>query len=153
MDSFDFSDMLFGKKSESDANQHDQDQPVNKYKRALIVEDDELTRRLIQRLLEREFEMKVKTLANGLEGLEYMQDHHPPLLILDLMLPGMNGFEVLKELREDEMLEDSKVILVSAKSRSEDIERGFDLTADEYITKPFQPKEFIARVRKLLQED
>lgn len=151
MDPFDFSDKLFGKKSESDATQPDHDKSADKYSRALVVDDDELTRKLIQRLLEREFEMEVETLANGLEGLEYMQAHHPPLLILDLMLPGMNGFEVLKELREDEMLADSKVILVSAKSRSEDIERGFDLTADEYITKPFQPKEFIARVRKLLQ--
>lgn len=131
----------------------EQEQSMENLGGVLVVEDDELTRKLIQRILQREFNVDVTTLANGIEGLEYMQDHHPQLIILDLMLPGMNGFEVLKKLREDEMLQDSKVILVSAKSRSEDIERGFDLTADEYITKPFQPKEFVARVRKLLQED
>jgi len=66
------------------------------------------------------------------------------------MLPGLNGFEVLKTLRKDDKLDKTKVVLVSAKSRSEDIERGFDLEADDYITKPFEPKEFIARIRKLL---
>jgi DNA-binding response OmpR family regulator len=114
----------------------------------VIVDDDELTRRLIERLLQREFEVKVTTFGNGLEGLEYAQNYQPGLIILDLMLPGMDGFEILKKMREDDL--PVKVILVSAKSRSEDIERGFDLTADEYITKPFQPKEFIVRVRKLL---
>ncbi len=116
----------------------------------LIIDDDELTRKLIQRLLEREFDVEVTTFVNGLEGLEYAQNNYPDLIVLDLMLPGMNGFEILKTLRKDNKLEETKVILVSAKSRSEDIERGFDLKADEYLTKPFQPKEFLARIRKLL---
>lgn len=117
----------------------------------LIIDDDELTRKLIQRILEREFQFPVSTFGNGLEGLEYAQKNSPELIILDLMLPGMNGFDVLKELRNEEASEKIKIILVSARSRSDDIERGFDLTADEYITKPFQPKEFVARVRKLLK--
>ncbi len=117
----------------------------------LIIDDDELTRKLIQRILEREFNFNISTFGNGLEGLEYAQKNPPGLIILDLMLPGMNGFEVLKELRNGENPNKTKVILVSAKSRSDDIERGFDLTADEYITKPFQPQEFVARVRKLLR--
>lgn len=120
-------------------------------KNILVIDDDELTRKLIQRILEREFDAEVTALGNGLEGLEHAQNHQPGLIILDLMLPGLNGFEILKKLRNDQLLQNTKVILVSAKSRSEDIERGFDLTADEYITKPFQPKEFAARVRKLLR--
>lgn len=119
----------------------------------LVIEDDQLTRKLIQRLLQKEFKKNITTLANGLEGLEYAQANHPKMIILDLMLPGMNGYEVLKKLRDNQSLDKTKVILISAKSRSDDIERGFDLTADEYITKPFQPGEFLVRVRKLLQEN
>lgn len=117
----------------------------------LIVEDDKLTRMLIERLLKKEFNANTVSRANGIEGLEYARENIPQLIILDLMLPGMNGFDILKEIRESALFEDTKVVLVSAKSRSEDIERGFDLTADEYITKPFQPKEFAARIRNLLK--
>lgn len=117
----------------------------------LIVEDDELTRKLMDRLLTREFDTKTVALANGIEGLDYAKENIPKLIILDLMLPGMNGFDILREIRENLIFKHTKVVLVSAKSRSEDIERGFDLTADEYITKPFQPKEFIARIRNLLK--
>jgi len=116
----------------------------------LIVDDDDLSRKLISRLVSKEFDYEIATKANGIEALEYAREHIPCLIILDLMLPGMNGFEILKKVREDQIFDQTKVVLVSAKSRSEDIERGFDLTADEYITKPFQPKEFAARIRKLL---
>lgn len=119
-------------------------------KEILIVDDDDLSRKLISRLVSKEFDYEIVSKSNGIEALEYAQEHVPQLIILDLMLPGMNGFEILKKVREDQKFEHTKVVLVSAKSRSEDIERGFDLTADEYITKPFQPKEFAARIRKLL---
>ncbi len=142
---------VHGKNSLSDGTGKLSDVPAEDRMEVVIIEDDEMTRRLVQRLLERKFEVVVTTFGNGLEGLEYAQDNQPGLIILDLMLPGMDGFEVLKNMRNNNLLEHTKVILVSAKSRSEDIERGFDLTADEYITKPFQPKEFIVRVRKLLK--
>ncbi|MDZ7658747.1 response regulator [Fodinibius sp.] len=116
----------------------------------LIVDDDDLSRKLISRLVSKEFDYEIVSKSNGIEALEYAQEHVPLLIILDLMLPGMNGFEILKKVRGDQKFEQTKVVLVSAKSRSEDIEHGFDLTADEYITKPFQPKEFAARIRKLL---
>lgn len=119
-------------------------------KKILIVDDDALSRKLISRLVSKEFDYEIVSKSNGIEALEYAQEHVPKLIILDLMLPGMNGFEILKKVREDQKFEQTKVVLVSAKSRSEDIERGFDLTADEYITKPFQPREFSARIRKLL---
>lgn len=151
MTAFDFATKLFGGNS-SDAEKNDDTVVTAAPTSVLVVEDDELSRKLITRILEREFNVDVTAMGNGLEGLEYMEEHNPQIIILDLMLPGMNGFEVLKKLRENELLANSKVIVVSAKSRSEDIERGFDLTADEYITKPFQPKEFAARVKRLLQE-
>lgn len=117
----------------------------------LVIEDDEITQMLIQRIMEREFDYKIVSFKNGLEGLEYAKQHKSKLIILDLMLPGMNGYEILKELRETQKHDQTKIIIMSAKSRSEDIERGFELTADEYITKPFQKKEFVVRVRKLLK--
>ncbi|WP_441000889.1 response regulator [Fodinibius sp. SL11] len=126
------------------------DKSATAKKEILIVDDDELSRKLLNRLVSKEFDFEVVSKSNGIEALEYAQKHVPQLIILDLMLPGMNGFEILKEIRKDQRFEQTKVVLVSAKSRSEDIERGFDLTADEYITKPFQPKEFAARIRKLL---
>lgn len=117
----------------------------------LIIEDDDITQMLIQRIMEREFDYKIVSFKNGLEGLEYAKQNKSKLIILDLMLPGMNGYEILKELRNSNVHDYTKVIIMSAKSRSEDIERGFELTADEYITKPFQKKEFVVRVRKLLK--
>lgn len=117
----------------------------------LVIEDDEITQMLIQRIMEREFDYKIVSFHNGLEGLEYARENKSRLIILDLMLPGMNGYEILKELRESKIHDHTKIIIMSAKSRSEDIERGFELTADEYITKPFQKKEFVVRVRKLLR--
>lgn len=117
----------------------------------LVIEDDNITQMLIQRIMEREFDYKIVSFKNGLEGLEYAKQHKTRLIILDLMLPGMNGYEILKELRETQIHGYTKIIIMSAKSRSEDIERGFELTADEYITKPFQKKEFVVRVRKLLK--
>ncbi|MEL7833451.1 response regulator [Fodinibius sp. Rm-B-1B1-1] len=118
----------------------------------LVVDDDDLSRKLINRLIAKEFDYDIVSKSNGIEALEYAEKNIPKLIILDLMLPGMNGFEILKKIRENSCFENTKVVLVSAKSRSEDIERGFDLTADEYITKPFQPKEFTARIRKLLTQ-
>lgn len=117
----------------------------------VVIDDDELTCMLIQRILEREFKFNIVTFRNGLEGLNYLQKNEPQLVVLDLMLPGKNGFEILKELRQSEIHKQTKIILVSAKSNSSDIERGFDLKADEYITKPFQQQEFAVRVRKLMR--
>ncbi|WP_340102958.1 response regulator transcription factor [Rhodohalobacter sp. 8-1] len=118
---------------------------------AVIIDDDELTCMLIQRILEREFKFNIVSFKNGLEGLEYVQKNEPKLVVLDLMLPGKNGFEILKDLRQSEKHKHTKIILISAKSNSSDIERGFDLEADEYVTKPFQQKEFVVRVKKLMR--
>jgi two-component system phosphate regulon response regulator PhoB len=117
----------------------------------VVIEDDEITGILIKRIFEREFKFNFVLFRNGLEGLEYIQNNSPSLIILDIMLPGKNGFEILKELRESEAHKNTKIILLSAKSNSSDIERGFDLSADEYITKPFQQQEFVVRVRKLMR--
>jgi two-component system response regulator MtrA len=120
-------------------------------KNVVVIDDDELTRMLMKRILEREFNFNITSFRNGLEGLEYLKVNKPDLVVLDLMLPGKNGFDILKTLRNTTQHKDTKVILVSAKSNSADIERGFDLSADEYVTKPFQQQEFVVRVKKLMR--
>lgn len=118
----------------------------------LVIEDDDLTRKMIEYLLKRELDMKISCFSNGIEGLEYAEEHTPGLIISDIILPGKNGSEVLRKVRENKNLKHTKVVLVSAKSRSEDIEQGFALSADEYITKPFNPGEFTARIKKVLNQ-
>lgn len=120
-------------------------------KKVVVIDDDELTCMLMQRILEREFKYNIVSFKNGLEGLEYLEKNNPDLIVLDLMLPGKNGFEILKSLRKQEKFRDTKIILVSAKSNSSDIERGFNLSADEYVTKPFQQQEFVVRIKKLMR--
>ncbi|REL37950.1 response regulator [Rhodohalobacter sp. SW132] len=119
--------------------------------KVVIIEDDKVTQMLIERIMQREFKCDTITFKNGLEGLEYAKKHKSNLILLDIMLPGMNGYEILKELRSDELHKETKIIMMSAKSSSEDIERSFEMKADEYITKPFQKREFIVRVKKLLK--
>jgi len=117
----------------------------------VVIDDDELTRLLLQRILEREFKYSIISFRNGLEGLRYLEENDADLVVLDLMLPGKNGFDILKALRREERHRDTKIILVSAKSNSLDIERGFELSADEYVTKPFQQQELVVRVKKLMK--
>jgi len=117
----------------------------------VVIDDDELTRLLLQRILEREFKYSIISFRNGLEGLRYLEENDADLVVLDLMLPGKNGFDILKALRREERHKDTKIILVSAKSNSLDIERGFELSADEYVTKPFQQQELVVRVKKLMK--
>lgn len=118
-------------------------------KEVVIIEDNDVLRILFQRLLEKEFDVSISFKQNGMEGLEYARQTKPDLVILDLMLPGMNGFDVLRKIKSEGSLGQTKVMIVSAKATSDDIEKGFELMADEYLTKPFHPKEFLARIRKL----
>jgi two-component system alkaline phosphatase synthesis response regulator PhoP len=152
MKALNFMNQLVGKTNSADDKGAGNTDLTNYGNEILVIDDDELTRKLVKRLLDKEFSLDIATFSNGIEGLEYAKKQTPRLIILDLMLPGMNGFEILKEIRETPTLKDTKVVLISAKSRSEDIETGFDLSADEYITKPFKPQEFTARLKKLLKK-
>lgn len=153
MKSLNLLNQLVGKANSSvDKNGGEETSLQNREDEILVIDDDDLTRKLIKRLLTREFSFDIIDFSNGIKGLEYAKEHPPRLIVLDLMLPGKNGFEILKEIRETPHLKNIKVVLISAKSRSEDIETGFDLSADEYITKPFKPQEFTARMKQLLKK-
>ena len=93
----------------------------------------------------------VSTATNGAEALRMAQQEHPALVVLDLMLPGMPGLEVLQELRGDEATRSVAVLLLTARRDEPDRIKGLTLGADDYLTKPFSPQELVLRVTAILR--
>ena len=116
--------------------------------RILLVEDNEELAAGIRHNLELEG-YDVDWVGNGHEGLEAARSEPPDLLILDVMLPGMDGFQILESLRRDRF--DRPVLLLTARGEEADKVRGFRLDADQYVTKPFGLMELLERVRSLLR--
>lgn len=114
----------------------------------LVVEDDPSIARGLQQNLRFEG-YSVEVVADGALGLRFAVEERPDLVLLDVMLPSMNGFEVLRELRRLEI--DVPVILLTAKGEEVDKVRGLDLGADDYVVKPFGLAELLARVRAALR--
>ncbi|MEI2399533.1 response regulator transcription factor [Paenibacillus phytohabitans] len=114
----------------------------------LVVEDEVRIARLLQIELECEG-YRVSIAGSGHQGLELYQEQQPDLLLLDVMLPGFSGIELLRRIRANDA--DTPVLLLTAKSSVEDKVSGLDLGANDYITKPFQIEELLARVRAALR--
>jgi two-component system phosphate regulon response regulator PhoB len=94
---------------------------------------------------------RVSTAASGPEALEAAREEHPALIVLDLMLPEMSGFEVLEQLRGAEATRDVAVLMLTARREEPDRIRGLSLGADDYLTKPFSPQELVLRVAAILR--
>ncbi len=116
--------------------------------RILVVEDEFPMRVALQDCLEAEG-FRVLLAADGEEGLEMALNQKPDLVLLDVMMPGLSGFDVCEELRKREP--HLPVLMLTAKGRIEDRVRGLDLGADDYVVKPFVPEELLARMRALLR--
>jgi DNA-binding response OmpR family regulator len=116
-------------------------------KRVLVVDDDVKTVELVKLYLNRDG-YKVLTAYDGVEALRLARESHPDLIVLDLMLPGIDGLEVCRTLRAKS---DVPIIMLTAKTTEQDRLTGLDLGADDYVTKPFSPKELAARVRAVLR--
>lgn len=114
----------------------------------LVVEDDPTLRMSLKRTL-RSAGYAVQTAATGPEGLEAALASHPDLVLLDVMLPGMNGFEICQRIRAEEA--DLPILMVTAKGEEEDKVRGLGLGADDYVVKPFGVAELLARVDAALR--
>jgi DNA-binding response OmpR family regulator len=115
--------------------------------RVLIIDDDEG----MVRALRRQFEVegfRVLAACNGVEGLHILQSQYPSLVLLDLILPCMSGWELCHRIRE---CSDVPIIMLTALARNEDKVHGLELGADDYVTKPFHGHELIARVRAVLR--
>ncbi|MBI4285457.1 MAG: response regulator transcription factor [Chloroflexi bacterium] len=116
-------------------------------KRILIVDDDAKTVELVKLYLNRDG-YKVLTAYDGTEALRLARESHPDLIVLDLMLPGLSGLEVCRTLRGES---DVPIIMLTARTTEADKLTGLDLGADDYVTKPFSPRELAARVRAVLR--
>lgn len=116
----------------------------------LYIEDEKNIIELVRYNLEQEG-FRVLTAAKGNAGLELALKSKPALVILDLMLPGMNGLEICKTLKLNEKTRLIPIIMLTAKSAESDKVTGLELGADDYITKPFSPKELVARIKAVLR--
>lgn len=116
----------------------------------IIIEDEADIRDVLEYNLEREG-YKVLTAVDGQKGLELIQEKIPDLVLLDLMLPKLDGLEVCRRLKNDAETTSIPIIMVSAKGEERDIVLGLELGADDYISKPFSPKELLARVKAVIR--
>ena len=117
----------------------------------VLVVDDDL---VIQKLLQVNFEMEgydVITAGDGEEGLAKAQAEHPDAIVLDVMMPKMDGLEVARRLKSDDATRAIPIILLSAKAQQADVQAGQATGADEYLTKPFDPLELLQRVGALIE--
>src|SRR5438094_10279279 len=116
----------------------------------LVIDDEKVLLELVRYNLEKEH-LDVITASDGQSGLNIGLKHKPDLILLDLMMPGMSGLEVCKQLRSDTRTSRVPIIMLTAKAGETDKVIGLELGADDYITKPFSVRELLARVRAVLR--
>ena len=118
--------------------------------RVLVVDDEpDILSILVYQLSKEGY--RVSTAVNGQAAISTAIEERPDLVVLDLMLPGIDGYEVLTRLRQNERTATIPVILLTAKREEEERLRGFEVGADDYVTKPFSPRELVLRVQALLR--
>lgn len=128
---------------------HENDWYYNNYiMRLLIVEDENDLRNIVKKRLVKEH-YSVDACGDGLEAMDYIDMTSYDGIILDIMLPGKDGYEILRELRQRE--DDTPVLLLTAKDSIEDRVKGLDLGADDYLIKPFAFEELLARIRVMMR--
>lgn len=113
----------------------------------LLIDDDENICKVVKLYLEKEG-LEILVAGDGKSGLELFASHTPDLILLDIMMPGMDGIEVIKRIRRDS---NTPVIMLTAKSDTFDKVLALELGADDYIVKPFDPKELIARIKAVIR--
>jgi DNA-binding response OmpR family regulator len=116
--------------------------------RVLVADDDPDIRDLVEFKLS-QAGYTVQAVPDGLAAWEAFQDDQPDLVVLDVMMPGLSGFDVLRKIRDSEWPE-VPVLLLSAKSRDSDVDTGFAVGATDYVIKPFSPRELLHRVNGIL---
>lgn len=116
--------------------------------KVLIVDDDESIRELLKLYLEDDFD--VLEASNGVDALEFTKEASPDVILLDIMLPDKNGWDVCKEVR---LFSNTPIIMISAKGQDVDKILGLELGADDYICKPFSPSEVLARVKAQIRRN
>ncbi len=115
-----------------------------------IIEDNRDTRKFLETVLSKDFE--VHSSENAMTGIERIKKHPPDLIIMDVLLPNVDGFEACSIIKNDEKLKSIPIIFLSAKNSAGDIAQGLDLGAEDYLGKPFDYKELVARIKARLRE-
>lgn len=121
-------------------------------KQVLIVDDEAHIRLLIERLLEdlEDDGVQILVATNGDDGLEKIRIHQPDLVFLDVMMPGISGFEVCRTVKNELAMEDIYIVLLTAKGQKHDEQLGIEAGADTYMTKPFSPDALLDLTEKVL---
>ncbi len=110
----------------------------------LAVDDNLINLAVIRELLESQYDLM--TVSTGLDALKIAEEFRPDLVILDIMLPDIDGYEVCKQIRKSSLLRYTKIIMVSAKAMASDRLKGYQVGTDDYLTKPFDEEELLAKV-------
>ncbi len=118
--------------------------------RILVVDDDRKIVRLVQSYLE-QAGMQVLTAFDGDTAMHTLRRERPDMVVLDLMLPGHDGWSITRWMRDDEHLRDTPILMLTARVEDEDKLKGFSIGADDYLTKPFNPAEVVVRVQAILR--
>jgi DNA-binding response OmpR family regulator len=116
--------------------------------KVLVIEDNPDTRRFLQVMLSREFEVSIA--KDGIEGIEIAKTMQPELIVLDVVMPSLNGYDTCKKLKTIPETENIPVIFLSAKNTTAEITYGLSMGADDYLPKPFDHKELLARIKSRL---
>lgn len=120
-------------------------------KKILIADDEKALRILLAGTLEID-DYEILEADNGIDALKAAEKERPDLAILDVMMPGMTGYEVCKSIKTNDELKDIKVLILTAKGQASDKEAAKDLLADFYVSKPFSPAELLMTVEEILGE-
>jgi two-component system alkaline phosphatase synthesis response regulator PhoP len=124
--------------------------PMMGRKRILIADDNENIRDALAYLLEDEgFQLWIA--KDGVDALQKARDMHPDILLLDIMMPKMNGYDVCRAIKKDPELKNIYIIMLTAKGQVAEQERGKEVGANEYVVKPFSPSEILVRIKKILK--
>ncbi len=117
----------------------------------LVADDDDDILLLVTTRLKRDG-FEVIQASSGDRALELARERRPVVAVLDIGMPGLDGLQVLEQIRADEELRETKVLLLTAKAQESDVRRGYDTGADAYVKKPFSPADLSTRVRELLED-
>ncbi len=118
--------------------------------KVLIVDDTPANINVLRQTIQETLDLNISVALNGAVALEIASKFRPNIILLDVMMPVMDGFETCQKLKDDETIKDVPVIFMTAKTEKKDVARGFEVGAADYITKPFESKEVIARIQNLL---
>ncbi len=119
--------------------------------KVLVVDDSDVLRKITVFNLKK-MQMDVEEAVDGIDGLEKMREWHPDVVILDIMMPRMDGFTVLKEMKKDDQIRNIPVIVLTAKGGQDDEEIALSLGAKKVMTKPFSPTQLIEEVRNIARK-